>query len=277
MWSSGEPRARRRLAAALAGGVLLGTAALAGPGPLVGPAAAQSAPGVPPPQPTAPPALTAAAAVADLVVSVSVDPNRPGPTAFTVRVTSSRRPAPAPITGVRLAVSGRAVPLTAVAAGEYVGSGRLDRPGPVRAAVVVARGGARLDVPMGWSVGTAAPVDTPPAATSGTPLGGLGLLWAVLLPPLLGALVLAAQRLRRPRQHIDGPAGAGADPDGPATGDPDGSAGTDPDCPAGAGTDPDGPAGAGTDPDGPAGAGTDQAGRAVVMADPADAVLEVTS
>ena len=105
MWSSGEPRARRRLTALLAGAALLAaTAALTGPSLLVGPAAAQSAPGVPPPQPTAPPALTATGAVADLVVSVSVNPNRPGPTAFVVRVTSSRRPPPAPVTGVRLAV-----------------------------------------------------------------------------------------------------------------------------------------------------------------------------
>jgi hypothetical protein len=263
MWSSTEPRARRRLAAALAGGVLLGTAALAGPSPLAGPAAAQSAPGVPPPQPEAPPALTATGAVADLVVSVSVDPNRPGLTAFTVRVTSSRRPPPAPITGVRLAVSGRAVPLTAVAAGEYVGSGRLDRPGLVRAAVVVARGGARQDVPLGWSVGAAAPVDTPAAATSGTPLGGLGLLWAVLLPPLLGALVLATRRLRRSRRHLDAPGGP-ADSAADSAADP-----ADPDPAALVGV-------AAADPDGPAGAGTDPAGRGVVMADPADAVLEVT-
>jgi len=226
MWSSGERRARRRPIAVLAGAALLAaTAVLTGPGPLVGSAAGQSAPGVPSPQPKAPPALTATGAVADLVVSVSVNPNRPGPAAFVVTVTSSRRPPPAPITGVRLAVSGRTVPLAAVAAGQYAGSGRLVRPGPVRAAVVIVRSGARLDVPLDWSVGPAAPIDTPAVPPAGSALGGLGLLWAVLVPPLLGALVLAARRLRR--------SGRGGHPD------PAGAAVPRPAAPAGTSAAPD--------------------------------------
>src|SRR5205807_1682399 len=40
--------------------------------------------------------------VADLIVSVSVTPNRPGVNGFTVRAASNRRPAPAPIDDVAL-------------------------------------------------------------------------------------------------------------------------------------------------------------------------------
>jgi copper transport protein len=211
MWSSrdgGGPG--RAVAAALAVAVAL----VAGIGPLAGPAAAdQSAPGVRSPQYQAPPALTAAGSVADLVVSLTITPNQPGVNGFMVRVASSRRPPPAPVDGVRLTLAGAAVPLASVAAGQYAGSGRLVRSGAVRVTVAISRDGGRLDVPIPWSVGPAAPPTRSAPAPGAGPgaLAGPGLVGAVLVPPLLGALVLGARRLRSRRPRTTAPVD-GADP-----------------------------------------------------------------
>jgi len=231
MWSSGEPRPAPRRSAtlravAVLAGVFAGGVLAAGPGPLASTAAARSAPGVPYPPPLASSALTATGSVADLVVNLSVSPNRPGPNAFTIEVTSSRRPPPAPVDHVRLVVAGRTVPLVAVDPGRYVGSGGLEHSGPVRAAVVIARHGGRLEVAMRWPVGSAAPAAAaPPPPSSGSRLGGLGLVWAVLLPSLLGALVLAGRRLARAGRHPDPAGAAGPRAAAPAgtSGGPDGS------------------------------------------------------
>ena len=72
----------------------------------------------------------------DLVVSVSVVPNRPGPNGFTVEVASSRRPAPAPVEQVALSYpdgGSAAVPLADVGRGAVLRY-RDPRSGRVRAA-----------------------------------------------------------------------------------------------------------------------------------------------
>jgi copper transport protein len=98
-------------------------------------------------------ARSRSAIVKDLVVDVSVTPNRAGVNAFTVTAASSRRPAPAPIDGVALLLPEGGTVLRQVQPGRYFGTGSLKLLGPVRLTVVVYRAGARLEVPMTWSVG----------------------------------------------------------------------------------------------------------------------------
>ena len=92
----------------------------------------------------------------DLLVVVEVRPNRPGNNVFTVIAASSRRPPPAPIRSVGVELGPQkgegVVPLRKVAAGRYVGTGRLVRPGAAELAVVVGRDGETLRSPVSWSV-----------------------------------------------------------------------------------------------------------------------------
>jgi copper transport protein len=98
-------------------------------------------------------ARSGSATVADLVIGVSVSPNRAGVNGFTVTAASSRRPAPAPIDGVALELPKGGTVLRQLEPGRYFGTGSLELLGPVRLTVVVYRAGARLEVPMTWSVG----------------------------------------------------------------------------------------------------------------------------
>jgi copper transport protein len=137
----------------------------------------------------------------DLVVSVSVVPNRPGFNGFTVQVASSRRPAPAPIERVALTYPGGtgpvAVPLGAVGPGRFFGTGTLGPAGVGRLVTVVRRAGADVSIPVEWPA-PALPEPAPPGR------GGLaGLLdataWVLLgLAVWLGAwwLVLSRHRWR---------------------------------------------------------------------------------
>jgi copper transport protein len=154
----GRPPSRRLIAAEVAvGAVLLLAAGLLADTP---PALANRSPAVP--------AATEDlyGSVDDLVVSVSVTPNRPGVNGFTVVVASSRRPPPAPVDGVGLALvrSGSglvpletAVRLREVQAGRYFGSTRIAAPGPWRLTAVIRRAGDRFHVPLRWSVAAATP------------------------------------------------------------------------------------------------------------------------
>jgi copper transport protein len=123
---------------------------------------------------TAQPARAAAASpmirdgrLDDLVVSVSVVPNRPGPNGFTVTVASSRRPAPAPVEQVALTYpdggGSVAVALAAVGSGRFFGTATLGQAGIASLVVVVRRSGAQLSVPIPWSV----PVGAAPPRTDG--------------------------------------------------------------------------------------------------------------
>ena len=116
-------------------GVLLETAPARGPAPAAAPAGPATT-------------ETASASVADLVVTVSVTPNRPGMNGFTVLAASSRRPPPAPVDDVELKVlrgrDGDEVALQQVAPGRWFGTGRLDQAGRLRLTTVVRRAGTRL-------------------------------------------------------------------------------------------------------------------------------------
>jgi copper transport protein len=105
-------------------------------------------------------AETGSGSVADLVVTVSVTPNRPGMNGFTALAASSRRPPPAPVESVALELA-RGGDSSAVvlqqAPGRWFGTGRLDQGGSLRLEAVVRRAGQRLAVPVPWWVGPPVP------------------------------------------------------------------------------------------------------------------------
>jgi len=150
---------------------------------------------------------TASGSVADLIVTVSVTPNRPGVNGFTILAASSRRPPPAPVDNVQLKVlqgrDGIAVALRQVAPGRWFGTGRLDRAGRLRFTTVVRRGGKRLSAPLSWWVGSPLPPHQA-APASGRRLGPY--VDGIALSLLAGALVVGGWRLvlaRRRRRLID--------------------------------------------------------------------------
>ncbi|HEX6676700.1 MAG TPA: copper resistance CopC family protein [Actinomycetes bacterium] len=150
-------------------------------------------------------ARTGSAVVADLVVSVSVTPNRPGVNGFTVLAASSRRPPPAPIDGAALRlVQGGAkdsVALQQVAPGRWFGTGRLGRAGRVRLTAVVHRGRERVAAPLSWRVEPPAQAASPapPASRRLAPIVD-GAALALLAGAAAGTaawLLLARRRRRR--------------------------------------------------------------------------------
>jgi copper transport protein len=199
--SAGRPS--RRLVAIEAGvgalmllavGVLLETAPARGPVPAAAPAGPATT-------------ETASASVADLVVTVSVTPNRPGMNGFTVLAASSRRPPPAPVDQVELKVlrgrDGIAIGLQQVAPGRWFGTGRLDQAGRLRLTTVVRRAGRRLSAPLSWWVGSPTP---PPQATPGPGRRLAPYVDGIALSLLAGALALGGWRLvlaRRRRRLVD--------------------------------------------------------------------------
>jgi copper transport protein len=120
----------------------------------------------PPRSPASPATATAAQArsgsVADLVVTVSASPNHPGTNGFTVAVASSRRPPPAPVDGMTLAINqsgtSQDVPLHQVEPGRYFGTGRLDGSAGGQLRAVVHRSGRAITVTLAWPA--------PPQATA---------------------------------------------------------------------------------------------------------------
>jgi copper transport protein len=157
--------------------------------------------------------------VADLVVTVSLTPNRPGANALAVQASSSRRPPPAAVDGVAVEVAGGAgrVPLALTAPGTYVGTVRLAAAGAVRITAVVSRAGKRIAVPVGWTVDP--PLTVPSEPASGQPAAdsdpGLRSMVNLLAVPLLGALVLVGWRWTRRRRRAGAP-----DPDPEASPEP---------------------------------------------------------
>jgi copper transport protein len=153
-WLSGQrataaPPLTRRLVGVEAGiGALLFVAV----GVLVETAPAR---GQAPPQ-TAVGVETRSGSVADVVVTISATPNRPGLNGFTVIAASARRPAPAVVDGVQLEFtfgSKRSVlTLQKIEPEHYFGTAEVDEAGLVRIDAVVHRGGMRLTVPVLWQL-----------------------------------------------------------------------------------------------------------------------------
>ena len=163
-----------------------------------------------PPRPAAPavPAAEARASdatVADLVISVSASPNRPGVNGFTVLAASSRRPPPSPIDGVALKFvkSGETttIPLQEFEPGRYFGTAQLDSAGPVTITAVVRRDGQQLTVDVPWRVSTEpAPVVSPRLDYRLAPYVNAIALGLLLLALGAGVRLLA---MRRKRQRLD--------------------------------------------------------------------------
>lgn len=134
---------RRPLAIALAveafagAGVLLAAATLGASAPARGAAFAA-------PRPVHAATLTTTAA--DLVLSLTLRPNRPGVNLVAAAVSSSRRPAPAPVATVQVGGS----TLRRLSSGTWAGTVTLPSPGDVSLPVRVARagGGASLRLPL---------------------------------------------------------------------------------------------------------------------------------
>jgi copper transport protein len=144
---------RRRLARALR--ITIGVEAVAGACALLAAAvltASAPARGLVFGQPRPVRAPTLAAQVRDVVLSVTVSPNRPGVNLVRVVAASSRRPAPAAISGVSV----RGTPLRRVGGG-WVGSVRLQAPGDASLAVLVRRAGASFAGRINWRVDPADP------------------------------------------------------------------------------------------------------------------------
>ncbi len=196
------------LAAATA--AVLGVLLLAGAGPLARTAPASgSASGV---EPLPPPTRSSSTSVADLVVSVSVAPNRPGVNEFTVQAASSRRPPPAPVDGVLLDLAGGGrVTLARTGPGVYSGTGRLAVAGAVRISAVISRAGRRITAPLPWSVDPPLPAPTAPSAPEASQPAvdadpGLRSVLDILAAPLLGGLILLGWRWLRRRRPATPPA-----------------------------------------------------------------------
>lgn len=94
--------------------------------------------------------------VGDLIVTVSVTPDRPGLNGLNVIAASTRRPAPAAVTGVDVEISQggppTTLPLRVVAPGRYFGTARLVA-GAANVAVVLHRGATPVRIDLLWQIG----------------------------------------------------------------------------------------------------------------------------
>ena len=152
-----------------------------------------------------------AARAGDLMVTLAIRPDRPGPNFVDVGVLDTRRPAPAPIGKVTLRLvppaggAGSVLEARPSAPGHYeVDNLAIDQGGAWRLAVVIDRAGlpaAAVDFP--WTV--APPLAAPrPVVVSDAPLAPVATPVAIVLAVVLGSLLAAAAvrrrapRLRRP-------------------------------------------------------------------------------
>lgn len=144
-------------------------------------------------------AVVRTGSVDDILVSVTVTPNRPGANAFTVVAASGRRPPPAPIDDVTLELDGGpgGLALREIESGRYFGTGDLVGPGPARATVVIRRAGARLTVPVEWSMPAVAPQPPRPSASGLAPFVNA---MAAVVVAALAALAVWRYVLVRRRQ-----------------------------------------------------------------------------
>jgi hypothetical protein len=157
--------------------------------------------------------------VDDLTVSASVTPNRPGFNGFRVQVASSIRPAPAPIAGVELKLTHRgtglpiatSVALQEVQPGNYFSTANLSDPGTWLMTLVIRRSGKELEVPLKWSLASAArPVPVAPSGRRLAPIADATAL-ALLLVALCAGVFVTARRRRRRANTDRGPEAVGSD------------------------------------------------------------------
>lgn len=144
---------------------------------------------------------------ADLVVSASAAPDRPGANAFTVLAASRLRPEPAPIDAVRLRLAGGPeLRMTRVGPDRFVSTGRIDGRGLRAVTVRVVRDGRTYAVPLRWRLAPEPPlVAVEPRRTLSsytTPLAVAILAAAALFLPARAAR--RRLRLRRSLQEVPG-------------------------------------------------------------------------
>jgi copper transport protein len=135
--------------------------------------------------------------VDDLIVSISVTPNRPGVNGFTLLAASSRRPPPAPVEDVALQLerggTTGVVTLKEIETGRYFGTGTMDEAGRWELTALIRRAGhtlaARVDLRI--SKPTISPVLERPGPRLAPLVDGL----AVIV--LAGGVVVAVTARRR--------------------------------------------------------------------------------
>jgi hypothetical protein len=193
---------RRRLALEAAGalGVLLGAALLAASPPARGPAWEVS--------PAAAVQEPVTVRADDLIVTVTVRPNRPGPNFVDLTVYQTRKPAPAPVGEIAVSLvqgdgSGAAGIAGPIDATRFELAGQtLQATGPLGVGIVIHRAGlpdARATVP--WQVLPALPAGTGgPGGILATPLAPLTSTAAVLLAIAIAGAALAGLLRRRSRR-----------------------------------------------------------------------------
>jgi copper transport protein len=136
----------------------------------------------------------------DLLVAATIRPNRPGRNLIGVVVTSSRRPAPATVTQVRVRKPGGGLtPLPQYASDRYLGSIDLPGSGAGVLDVVARRAGRDLPARLRWRVETPDPARATvfsrlSVSTIANPAAGLVVLGSVAF---FAALALAAIARRR--------------------------------------------------------------------------------
>ena len=168
-----------------------GAAVLAAGAPALGPRFA------PPQQSTA--SVIETRQLDDLIVSVQVKPNLPGANFVAIRVIDTRRPALAPVTGVRLTASG--VMADARTSGEdewQVAGVQIARASTLNLRIDVERPGLPVSTSVQWTTSGAAA--TPPPVVSRHRLAPLATPFALAL--LVLALLAAARHHRRTRTAI---------------------------------------------------------------------------
>jgi copper transport protein len=192
--AAGEISARRLVAEAV---VLVGVLALAGTLAAAGPAKG-------PRFPVASSIATVpevSGQASDIIDALTVRPNRPGHNLINISVDNTRRPAPGPITGVSLSLTGpdgtaRVHPVTRTADGWSVATDDIRTPGAWRIGVTVMRDGlAPVTDTHTWVVAPAGAVADP--VVSAAPVGpALDVAAVVVALAAAAGLVLAIRRRR---------------------------------------------------------------------------------
>jgi copper transport protein len=191
---------RRLVRASIVAEATVGGAAFLAAGVLTAAAPARG-PSFAPPRPVVP--VTLSRQVDDLILTVTVRPNRPGTNTIGIEAASTRRPPPAPIDALRFRLgssSGTAAFPRSVGGGGWLTPAALERPGDERIDVIVTRGGHRLVVPFGWRVDPTDPARRVVVSSRRlSPIVNRAALLLLVAAPICAALALAAARPARSR------------------------------------------------------------------------------